>query len=654
MASSLLAALGGLRAHQSWIDVIGNNLANANTPGYKSSRTLFSELISQKIRSATPPTGAVGGTNPIQVGLGVVMDHTDRNHSQGPLNLTGRPLDLALVGDGFFTLSNGATNVYSRVGTFGMDGDKNVVDVRTGYKLVGRDGLPLSLDVDAVRPPQQTTQLEFAGNLPSQVTGPLAQLLQTASTLNEGTQAVVTGTDNDLTGLSPSTAYGMELVVNGGVPTQISVTSDATGEIDIDDVIDEINNSGVDAVASDDGTGLLVLTNKLTGEKSTIKVNPSSGDDLAAELGLTTNQVTGTQTTATSTSNLNDLVNNLTDYSDGDAIEITGTDADGSSLASTFTFGAGNDGTTIDDVVAFIDNLFSGASASFNESSGKIELSADATGVSELSLVIDDGNGATGSTNWALNGFAVNQNGAGPDTVTTSTEIFDVSGLSHIVTFNYERQDDGSWTMRAEMDEEEGEVLTPALTGISFNIDGSMQTGPTPASLEVQFKRKEGVGGNDQFYPAQSVELNLGEIGGIGGLTQFGGSASVAIEGQDGAPTGELASLSVDGRGVIIGFFTNGEIEELEEIGIATFANELGLEAAGDNYFAETPNSGQRVLGGGLVGGAGEVVGGALEESNVDTAEEFVRLIQAQRGFQANARVITVQDEMFAEIVRIV
>ena len=74
----------------------------------------------------------------------------------------------------------------------------------------------------------------------------------------------------------------------------------------------------------------------------------------------------------------------------------------------------------------------------------------------------------------------------------------------------------------------------------------------------------------------------------------------------------------------------------------------------GDNYYRSTPNSGTRTLGAGGTGGAGEVIGGALETSNVDTAEQFVRLIQAQRGFQANARVVTVQDELLAEVVNIV
>lgn len=644
MASSLLAALGGLRAHQGWIDIIGNNLANANTPGYKSSRTVFADLIHQKLKSATPPTGTVGGTNPIQVGLGVVIGHTDRNHSQGPLDLTGRALDLALVGEGFFSLTNGTNTVFSRVGTFGLDADKNVVDVRTGYRVLGANGQALEVDVDSVRPPQATSELTFAGNLPAEVTGPLAQSLHSSSKFKEGTEATITGTDNDLTGLTADTEYTMEIVANGGVPSDIAVTSDGSGVIALSDVVDAINAvSGLGVTAADDGSGFLELTSTVAGNNSSIKVNPGSGDDLAAELGLDTNQVNGTETDATGASSINQLVTNLTDYADGDAIQVSGTDTDGSALAATFVFGAANDGTTIDELVTFVDNLYTGASASFDASSGKIELTADDTGVSQLSLVVEDATGATGETNWAQNAFSVHQNGAGPDTVTTSTEVFDQAGISHIVNFRYERQDDGTWTMFTDIDASEGSVTTPQLTGISFGLDGSLQTSPS-TQLQIQFEGQA----------SQDITLSFGEIGGIDGLTQFGGTSSVAIESQDGAPPGELASISVDSRGVVIGFFTNGETAELGQFGVATFANEVGLEAAGDNYFMETPNSGQRVIAGGLENGAGEVVGGALEESNVDTAEEFVRLIQAQRGFQANARIITVQDEMFAEIVRII
>ncbi len=152
----------------------------------------------------------------------------------------------------------------------------------------------------------------------------------------------------------------------------------------------------------------------------------------------------------------------------------------------------------------------------------------------------------------------------------------------------------------------------------------------------------------------QTISLDFGTSGQFDGLTQFGNAASLVADFQDGFGAGELASMQVDEQGVIEGFYTNGQTQELGDIGIATFTNNRGLEAVGDNFFRVSGNSGQRVLGRGATNGAGDVVMGAIEASNVDTAVQFVHLIEAQRGFQANARVITVQDEILAEVVNVV
>ena len=98
----------------------------------------------------------------------------------------------------------------------------------------------------------------------------------------------------------------------------------------------------------------------------------------------------------------------------------------------------------------------------------------------------------------------------------------------------------------------------------------------------------------------------------------------------------------------------HGEAQDLGNIGITTFTNERGLEDVGQNFWRATANSGDEVLTTGLFGIAGEVIGGALEQSNVDTTEEFVLLIQAQRGFQASARIISTQDQILQEAINIV
>ena len=96
MTSALYSALSGLQAHENWIGVIGNNLANASTSGFKSSRATFADQFSQTLRFASLPTGTTGGRNPVQIGLGVTLADIGRDMSQGALTSTGRVFDLAL------------------------------------------------------------------------------------------------------------------------------------------------------------------------------------------------------------------------------------------------------------------------------------------------------------------------------------------------------------------------------------------------------------------------------------------------------------------------------------------------------------------------------------------------------------------------------
>ena len=119
--TSLFSGLSGLRAHSRFIDVIGNNLANVNTPGYWSSRTTFSDILSFTIAPGSGPNGNFGGQNPLQVGLGVGVASIDMLTQQGTFQDTSRSLDVALQGKGFFTLTNGSQSFFTRAGAFGVE-----------------------------------------------------------------------------------------------------------------------------------------------------------------------------------------------------------------------------------------------------------------------------------------------------------------------------------------------------------------------------------------------------------------------------------------------------------------------------------------------------------------------------------------------------
>jgi flagellar hook protein FlgE len=129
MLRSLFAGISGLRVNQVMLDVTGNNIANANTVGYKSSSTVFSDTLSQMLTSGSAPSAAAGrgGSNPIQVGLGVQLAATNTNFNQGSNQTTGRATDLMIQGDGMFVVQKGNDTVYTRAGAFSFDRTGNLV-----------------------------------------------------------------------------------------------------------------------------------------------------------------------------------------------------------------------------------------------------------------------------------------------------------------------------------------------------------------------------------------------------------------------------------------------------------------------------------------------------------------------------------------------
>ena len=645
MTSALFSALSGLQAHESWINVIGNNLANASTPGFKSSRATFSDQFSQTLRFASLPSANLGGRNPMQLGLGTQLADIGRDFSQGALANTGRTFDLALNGNGHFMVSDGVSTLYTRVGTFGLDATSRLVDQRTGYRVLGLSGQPIALDTTSLFPPSATTTVSFAGNLPAEIGGPLAQVMSTSAPFVEGTAAAVSGSNAGPYTVPTGQTWTFGLIVDGGAPQTVAVTS-TTGTITAADVVAAINglpNAGVTATVNAGGS--VDIQHDITGAASSIKVDPgATGMDLASAVGLSTTLVTGSDATATTATLLNDLPTNIVDYVPGDVIEIAGVDHDGTPVSGSFVFGtgAGQDGETLGALVTFIDGLFRGASASLDPVTGGVTVTSDAPGDSKLSINIGDGTSAAGSTSWSSHAFLISQLGTGPDEATTSIEVFDAAGSSHTITFTLQRQTDGSWTITPSVPPNEGSV-SGTLSGLRFEKNGSISTLPTPNSFSVTFAGQS----------AQTVSLDFGTPSLFDGLTQFGEASSVFADFQDGYGVGSLSNISVDGSGDVQGFYTNGQIQSLGELGIATFINDSGLREIGNNLWSETPNSGIRTVSKGTQGKAGIVVGGALEGSNVEIAEEFVRLIEAQRGFQANARVITTTDEVLAELVNL-
>ncbi|MEQ9400759.1 MAG: flagellar hook protein FlgE [Longimicrobiales bacterium] len=178
MMRSLFSGVSGLRNHQIRMDVIGNNIANVNTVGYKASRVTFEEAFAQLLQGASRPPGdssnVSGGVNPVQVGLGMNIGSIDLLFTQGNIEATGVNTDLAIQGDSFFVVSDGSSNRYTRSGNFQLDANGRLVASTNGYVVQGKlaeDGI-LTDTIQDIKLPfgqksaaQATTAISLAGNL---------------------------------------------------------------------------------------------------------------------------------------------------------------------------------------------------------------------------------------------------------------------------------------------------------------------------------------------------------------------------------------------------------------------------------------------------------------------------------------------------------
>jgi flagellar hook protein FlgE len=419
---------------------------------------------------------------------------------------------------------------------------------------------------------------------------------------------------------------------------------------------------------TDPSTGFLVRRTGALGEKSddnfgfqvqgdnririplgaTIPASPTSRVDLSGSLPSNTNPPTTeilsssrafeTATgPATGTTLLNNLSTNNADYVAGDLIEITGTNADGTPFSTSIS----GENATMQDIVDAINGNIVGATASIS-SGGVLQVTADEPGSAFLSVSIADAAGNVGETEFNRNTMIVTTDGDDGASFDLSFELYDKRGTVHRVTLTFNKTATNSWQLNASFGDGGGELLDGFVDNINFNENGTFALAGTDGegdtSLEFKF---------DTIEETQVVDLNFEN------LTHIASQFTLA-QTNDGKPVGSLISVAVDQTGILTGLSSTGTSIPIAQLAIARFANRGALEAIGSNYYTETNNSGEAQIGSGLSGGRGSVAGGQLEASNVDIAEEFTRLIVAQRGFSANARTITVADEVLEELANII
>ena len=440
MGTALFTGVTGLSAHQSRMDVVANNIANVSTVGYRGSRADFQDVLSQTLEAGSGASGDYGGSDPMQIGLGVTLGGITVNQTQGSVITTGVASDLMIDGNGFFVLSDGNKNLYTRDGSFDRNTAGVLIDPASGLKVQG-------------------WQADADGNIDTNL--PVSDVV-----IPEGTASIVKATQN----------------------------ANLVGNLD----------SSADA-----GTTVV----------RTFRVYDSLGT--ARDV-----QVTFTK-----------------------RAQVT----DGGTAYNAWTwkaeYGTGNDVTSV--------------------TSG------------ESGVLLFDTNG-----------------------------VFHAEGsLSAADAF----------TARASLSSQ-NEVSIPStlLTG------GSLPS--TPFEFSVDFSK----------------------------LTSLAADSDASLNDQDGYARGVLQDFSVGTDGVVTGEFSNGLTKVIGQVALATFGNVGGLSRNGDNAFVETASSGPAQIGAAKTGGRGAINGGELEGSNVDLATEFSNMIVTQRGYQANARMITAADTLIQETVNLV
>jgi len=231
-------------------------------------------------------------------------------------------------------------------------------------------------------------------------------------------------------------------------------------------------------------------------------------------------------------------------------------------------------------------------------------------------------------------------------------EVFDSKGVSHTLDLTFSKQADGSYAITGSLDGNAATINTGAApSALVFDANGVL-TGP--ATLSVVPDQTQLGGASLPSINVNLFQTNPDGSQGPANITNFAAPSAVASIQQDGYAAGSLTGLSVSPNhdGVVFAVFSNGQVRPVAQLAVASFNSQDGLSHLGGNAFGETPASGQPSIGVPGSGGRGEVIGGVLEQSNVDIASEFTDLIVAQRSFQANSKVITTISQTLQDLIQ--
>ncbi len=286
MMKALFAAIAGLQNHITYMDVVGNNIANVNTQGFKASRVTFQDMLTQTLSGASAPTETRGGTNPQQVGLGVKIGGIDVLHTQGSLQATGRSTDFAIQGSGFFIVKDANRTFYTRDGAFDVAVSGELVNPTNAYKVQGwRADTNGVVDIDA---PLTSIIIPMGQSIAAQVSGQVTiqgNLDATASSVAPADSFSTTVDIFDSLGAAHPVTVKYTKTVN---PREWNVTATSTDPM-------------VNALTIDTGAGGTTVTFDAQGRRTA----PAAGVPMSIDVDLATASGAGTTGTVAFTVDVN-------------------------------------------------------------------------------------------------------------------------------------------------------------------------------------------------------------------------------------------------------------------------------------------------------------------------------------------------------------
>ena len=563
LSSALFSGISGLSTLGNAMQIIGDNIANVNTVGFKGSSFTFQDLMSQSVAT-------MAGTS--QVGRGTTLSDISSCFEQGSFESTGSATDLAIGGEGFFVLREGGSEnlYYSRAGSFHFDMDGYMTNpegyVVQGWKL-DENGEDIGSITDILLEsftshPEETNQITVITNLDSDAVSQTAIL----SSAWDGTNA--TPIDNTNYDYQSSVKVYDSLGSTHDITIYYDKISGSEWAYIITCNPDEDLRTGFAGTA---GAGLLA--------RGEINFNESSGELTGISMSLLSGTTDGTDQAV--------VDSGTGTYNTGGGSTII-TVNNPEELVSTSDMTATWDNTAGTWSLGFTGGAYGTAVVLGTSSAEKIEVDLDADGAADITIdltpaISADGTvivNITGSSDWTAQG--TNSNGYFEFTA-------DFIGSAMTVELNVGTQDDGTGTF----------------------TNNSLCT------------------------------------------TQFASSSTTSFQAADGYGAGDLQGVTVDVDGVITGSYSNGQLIPLYRVALAKFQNPQGLSKEGGNLFSETRTSGDAITNKPGTCGLGSISPNSLEQSNVDIANEFVKMITTQRGFQANSKVITVTDQMLAELINL-